>query len=196
MLLDKIKFKTSDYLYLERYINDGSPSGFSEITSSQPTKAKSLNQNFHLVGLSFSDNVKIQDYGEKPVFMDRWQMLAHPDMIYRPENNSLLTECTKYDLEAILVSPTACIVQLADSASFKVSAFNKLCSGFTVSCFESPTDTIHANRYRAFKKEHNLVKDNFQDKLTEIIETSFRLLEMKIANGRIISKNEGSFQLE
>jgi hypothetical protein len=109
MLLDKIKFKTADYLYLERYINDGSPSGFSEITSSQPTKAKSINQNFHLVGLSFSDNIKIQDYGEKPVFMDKWQMLAHPDMIYRPENNSLLTECTKYDLEAILVSPTSSI---------------------------------------------------------------------------------------
>jgi hypothetical protein len=36
-------------------------------------------------------------------------MLAHPDMIYRPENNSLLTECTKFDLKAILVSPTSSI---------------------------------------------------------------------------------------
>lgn len=41
---------------------------------------------------------------------------------------------------------TACIVQLADCSDFKGSAFNKLCSVLTVSCFESPTDTIHANR--------------------------------------------------
>ena len=40
------------------------------------------------------------------------------------------------------------------------------------------------------------MKENFKNRLTEIIETSFRLLEMKIANGGIISKNEASFQLE
>ena len=40
------------------------------------------------------------------------------------------------------------------------------------------------------------MKENFENRLNEIIETSFRLLEMKIANGGIISKNEASFQLE
>lgn len=40
------------------------------------------------------------------------------------------------------------------------------------------------------------MKENFKNRLNEIIETSFRLLEMKIANGGIISKNEASFQLE
>ncbi|MGC9375491.1 MAG: hypothetical protein ACP5DQ_10690 [Bacteroidales bacterium] len=40
------------------------------------------------------------------------------------------------------------------------------------------------------------MKKNFKNRLIEIIETSFRLLEMKIANGGIISKNEASFQLE
>lgn len=40
------------------------------------------------------------------------------------------------------------------------------------------------------------MKENFKNRLIEIIETSFRLLEMKIANGGIISKNEASFQLE
>ena len=34
------------------------------------------------------------------------------------------------------------------------------------------------------------------DRLKEIIEMSFRTLEMKIANGGVISKNEASFQLE
>jgi len=32
------------------------------------------------------------------------------------------------------------------------------------------------------------MKENFKNRLNEIIETSFRLLEMKIANGGIISK--------
>ena len=41
---------------------------------------------------------------------------------------------------------TACIVHLVDSADFKVSTLNKLCSGLTGLCFESPNDTIHANR--------------------------------------------------
>lgn len=40
------------------------------------------------------------------------------------------------------------------------------------------------------------MNQNFQDRLKKIIEVSFDLLEMKIANGGIIAKNEASFQLE
>ena len=40
------------------------------------------------------------------------------------------------------------------------------------------------------------MKKNFKNRLIKIIKTSFQLLEMKIANGGIISKNEASFQLE
>ena len=40
------------------------------------------------------------------------------------------------------------------------------------------------------------MKENFKNRLSEIIETSFRFLEMKIANGGITSQNEASFQLE
>jgi len=40
--------------------------------------------------------------------------------------------------------PTSCIVHLADSANLKGVTSNKLCSGLTGSCFESPNDTIHA----------------------------------------------------
>jgi hypothetical protein len=47
---------------------------------------------------------------------------------------------------------TACIVQLADCADFKGCAFNRLCSGLTVSCFESPTDTIHVTVGNKCKK--------------------------------------------
>ena len=38
---------------------------------------------------------------------------------------------------------TSCIVHLADSANFKGVTSNKLCSGLTGLCFESPNDTIH-----------------------------------------------------
>lgn len=38
---------------------------------------------------------------------------------------------------------TSCIVHLAGSANFENITSNKLCSGLTGSCFESPNDTIH-----------------------------------------------------
>ncbi|MFA7103486.1 MAG: hypothetical protein WC142_09860 [Bacteroidales bacterium] len=38
---------------------------------------------------------------------------------------------------------TSCIVHLADSANFEGVTSNIRCSGLTVSCFESPNDTIH-----------------------------------------------------
>lgn len=40
------------------------------------------------------------------------------------------------------------------------------------------------------------MKEKYKQRLKQIIETSFNLLEMKIANGGIISNNEASFQLE
>jgi hypothetical protein len=110
MLLDNKIFALKHHLYLERYVNDGSPSGFSDkMTSSEPTRSKSLNNSFHLIGLSFNNRVHIQDYGEKTAFADSWQMLAHPDMVYEPENNSLFADCTKFDLNAVLVEPTSSI---------------------------------------------------------------------------------------
>jgi len=38
---------------------------------------------------------------------------------------------------------TSCIVHLANSANFKGVTSNKLCSGSTGLCLESPNDTIH-----------------------------------------------------
>ena len=40
------------------------------------------------------------------------------------------------------------------------------------------------------------MNQNYYERLKRISETSFNLLEMKIANGGIIAKNEASFQLE
>jgi hypothetical protein len=44
-------------------------------------------------------------------------------------------------------------VHLADSANFKGITPNKLCSGLTGSCFESPNDTIHVTVVFHAKKD-------------------------------------------
>ena len=43
---------------------------------------------------------------------------------------------------------TACMVYLAHSTNFKGVTSNKQCGGLTGLCFESPNDTIHANRWQ------------------------------------------------
>lgn len=110
MILNKKALTLRQYLYLERYINDGSPSGFSEIkTSSQATTAKGKNESFYLSSLQFLQNAKIYEYGEKPAFADKWEMLAHPDMVYNSGNNNILANCKKINLQSIRVSPTSSI---------------------------------------------------------------------------------------
>ena len=49
---------------------------------------------------------------------------------------------------------TSCIVHLADSANIKDVTSNKLCSGLTGSCFETPNDTIHVNVLQASRKNN------------------------------------------
>jgi hypothetical protein len=50
---------------------------------------------------------------------------------------------------------TSCIVHLAVSANLEGITSNKLCSGLTGLCFESPNDTIHAtvSKLRIVKKK-------------------------------------------
>lgn len=110
MVLDEHIFNLESYLYMERYINDGSPSGFSiKKTSSFPTKADSINKNFYLTNLIFPDETKVYEFGVKPSFADTWQMLVHPDMIYNAKMNPLFSCCTDIDLYSVLVEPTASV---------------------------------------------------------------------------------------
>lgn len=109
MILDNIDFNSiEDYIYMERYVNYGSPSGFTEkYTTSLPTSAKGINKNFHLCRLYFPDNITIQDFGLKPPFIDDRSILIHPDMIYNPSNNSMFSVCTKIVIDDLIVAPTA-----------------------------------------------------------------------------------------
>ena len=60
---------------------------------------------------------------------------------------NLLVENINYGFLKLMIEKirvvTSCIVHLADSAKFKGVTSNKLCSGSTGKCFESPNDTIH-----------------------------------------------------
>jgi len=105
MILENINFDSAEtYLYMERYINNGSPSGFTEkYTTSDQTKAKSPNKHFYLCSIEIPRPIVIQDFGEPPEFFKSWQMLVHPDMI----DDHLFSICTNINKEAVLVAPTA-----------------------------------------------------------------------------------------
>src|SRR6266511_2758949 len=104
MILDKEHLNTAGYLHLEHYVNDGSPSGFSEkFTTSPGTRPGDSPNGFHLCAIEIPGKVEIEDLGCRPAFFDRWQMLVHPDMIGDP----IFSICSKIDRQSIAVSPTA-----------------------------------------------------------------------------------------
>ena len=77
---------------------------------------------------------------------------AHPTQLHKQKDNAAkIKDRLTDDKNGQLV--TACIVHLADSANIEGVTSNKLCSDLTVLRFESPNDTIHANRWRALKRK-------------------------------------------
>jgi len=95
---------SNSFLYLERYVNDGSPSGFSaKFTTSEKTSPFSQNESFHLCSIELPNTIKILNFGNEPDFFKKWQMLVHPDMIENP----LFSICTKIDHMSAVVAPTA-----------------------------------------------------------------------------------------
>lgn len=97
--------------YMERYVNEGSPSGFSfSHTSSPNTEPKSLTYGFPLLEFLPIPNVSIHNLGHLPLdlFHDRGNevaMLVHPDM----KNASPLRYLCREDYydTAFLVQPTS-----------------------------------------------------------------------------------------
>lgn len=104
MILENMDFDSfKDYLHMERYVNTGSPSGFTEkYTTSPHTSAKGSSDEFYLCSVDFPDNLTFQDFGHEPEFFS-WKMLVHPDMI----DDELFSVCSKVNKEAVLVAPTA-----------------------------------------------------------------------------------------
>ena len=110
MILENIRFNnTQDFLHLERYVNQGSPSGFTDIyTTSFLTSPKERFSSFHLAGVRFHDESIISKFGTKPKEIDdAWHMLVHPDMLYNPVNNDFFSKASEIKIKAVKVAPTA-----------------------------------------------------------------------------------------
>lgn len=112
----------SGYIYLERYVNVGSPSGFTEkYTTSASTSAKSDIEGFYLYSVDFPQNIIFQDYGEKSEIINKFNMLIHPDMI----DDGMFSTCTRIDKKALFVIP------ISSARTVKVAGDNgwflKLC---------------------------------------------------------------------
>jgi hypothetical protein len=104
MILSNAHLNTATYLRLERYVNDGSPSGFSQkFTTSPETCPGGPNGSFHLCSIELPNSIDFEDIGEQPRFFKQWQMLVHPDMI----DDAVFSICTNIDRRAVLVCPTA-----------------------------------------------------------------------------------------
>ena len=90
----------------ERYVNSGSPSGFSEInTTSESTKPKSGTKEFDVLEIKFSEDVHTEDFGSISNYIELYQnsMLVHMDLL---ESSLLANE--KFDIvRRIPVEPTS-----------------------------------------------------------------------------------------
>jgi len=105
MLLNKIISKSFESLiYCERYVNDGSPSGFSEKFNTSPeTNPFDRFINFNIPSL-IDDETNFEYYGDKNLIHDnRVKFYIHPDMISHKEIMSFSKETNK----SIIAYPTS-----------------------------------------------------------------------------------------
>lgn len=139
MLLNELRNASSDLLYMERHINTGSPSGFTEkYTTSSRTRPKGDGINFHLCAIEVPESVVIKDFGEEPALFNQWQMLVHPDMI----SDELFSICRNIVHDAVLVAPTssARTVMMLDREGW----FIKLCYKGLIGRIERQLAISHA----------------------------------------------------
>lgn len=114
MILSKLTESTEDFLYMERYVNIGSPSGFTNLnTTSSETCPQGDCTSFYLCSIEVPDSIQIREYGDQPDFLTKWQMLVHPDLI----SDKIFDICTKIEHMALCVAPTssARTVKILDS---------------------------------------------------------------------------------
>jgi len=88
---------------MERYVNIGSPSGFTDkYTTSLNTSPKGPNESFYLCSIEFPSEFTFEDFGIIPTFFKDNEMFVHPDMI----DDDLFSNCA-CNREAFLVAPTS-----------------------------------------------------------------------------------------
>ena len=104
MIIDPSLDPIEALLHMERYVNRGSPSGFTDKhTTSAGTWARGDAKGFYLSAVQLPGSIEIRDCGEPPRFLGQRDMLVHPDMIDDP----LFATSTHVDRRALFVAPTA-----------------------------------------------------------------------------------------
>lgn len=94
MILGTLSDGASDFLHMERFINIGSPSGFTDMHTTSPETCPQGNcEFFSLCAIKVPDSVIVKEYGDQPAFCKEWQMLVHPDQI----TDKIFNICTRID---------------------------------------------------------------------------------------------------
>jgi len=85
MLIHDVDLASSEMLvYMERYVNDGSPSGFTAIHgTSLRTSPQEGEAAFSLPIVELDESVLHETFGSWPVKLERWGFPIHPDMVPR-----------------------------------------------------------------------------------------------------------------
>ncbi len=107
MKIDNLLESTeSTYIYLERFVNNGSPSGFSKNTTSIDTCPQGGNSFFNLPIIQFDDTIDVEGIGESKFFnLPENCVFCHPDNI---ELDFLKDVQSHWKIiDSIKVSPTA-----------------------------------------------------------------------------------------
>lgn len=101
-----IKEKEKAYIYMERYVNNGSPSGFDrKHTSSKITAPRSKSPDYDLLVLRFDDGIEVKTIGEDVGIIGDRCIFCHPDNI----NNPILQDINDHFeiVDRVRVAPTA-----------------------------------------------------------------------------------------
>lgn len=104
MILSKNLNPDETFIYLERYVNDGSPSGFTEkYNTSEITNPLGPNPCFELLGVNIPDAMNCVDFGKPPNFIGARQLLIHPDMV----SSEKLNGCAAVFNTGLMCVPTS-----------------------------------------------------------------------------------------
>jgi hypothetical protein len=121
MLISELKLHpyTSRY-YLERYVNDGSPSGFSTMNTTKPrTSPFELNAWFNPY-ICFAPEQNFKDYGDIPIIefpdlpQDNSWIIVHPDMSENPFFNNRKFILRRLDEIRALPTASGRTIQILD----------------------------------------------------------------------------------
>lgn len=125
MILDKISNSIDDsFIYLERYVNEGSPSGFSNITTSKSTAPRGENSSFDIFEVEFGSDILIESFGFSNMLQSsKNSILVHPDLI----NEQVLKKHNVNIINSFTAFPTASgrTVKVLGSDYFLKLTYNK-----------------------------------------------------------------------